>query len=281
MATEKIDPFHHVIDGDIEIFDSTHAIVHLPNWFNRFHLEMAIAAVLLVLVFVTVAQFLKKGKIPRGRLLNAFEFLLLFIRDQVAKPTIGEHDYKRYLPFLWTLFLFILAMNMLGMIPFMGTATASIYVTGALALIAFGVIHGGGVKEHGWGGYIKTFKPHIEANDKVTAAIAPTISIGLFFLEIFSAFVRGFVLAARLFANMLAGHTVLFVMLLFIKMAGNASMGFVSESTSTWLFWLVTPFSVVLSTLMSVLELFVAFLQAFVFTFLTSIFIGLALHPEH
>jgi F-type H+-transporting ATPase subunit a len=207
------------------------------------------------------------------------EWLLLFIRDEVAIPTLGEHEHKRFLPFLWTLFVFILTMNLLGMIPFMGSATGSLAVTGPLALVAFIVIHVNGIKSaHGFGHYIKTFRVHIDREGALLKIMAPFIEIGVFFLEIMTAFIRAIVLAVRLFANMLAGHTTLFVLLSFITMIG---MAIEQQLTGEMWFWIITPSSILTLVGLSMLELFVALLQAFVFVFLTSTFLGMAMHPEH
>ena len=135
------------------------------------------------------------------------------------------------------------------------------------------------VANHGPIGYMKTFVIPIEADDTITKILAPFITVGLFFLEILGAFIRGIVLAVRLFANMLAGHTVLFIILAFIRMVGvEAGEG---NHVANFLFWPITTVSVFMVTLLSVLELFVACLQAFVFTFLTATFIGMAMHPQH
>ena len=204
-----------------------------------------------------------------------------FIRDDVARSSIGEHDYKRFLPFLWTLFFFVLTINLLGMLPFVASATASLAVTGALALISFTVIHYNGVvANHGFVGYFKTFVPNIERNDTILKIIGPFIIVGITALEILGAFIRAFVLAVRLFANMLAGHTVLFIMLLFIRMVGQSAI-LHPDGMASYLFWPIVFGDVLLVTALSMLELLVAVLQAFIFTVLTAVFIGLAMHPEH
>ena len=282
MPSEKheIDPFAHVADSDhFEIFDSAHIGFHLPAPITKFMVMELLAAGLLLWGFIWVARKIATGDVPRGRLWNFLEWVLLFIRDQVAKPALGEHDYKRFLPYLWTVFLFVLVMNLTGMIPFMASATASLAVTAALALVSFIVIHYNGyVNNHGFMGYMKTFIPHIEMNDPVMRILGPPILVGMFFLEILSAFIRSIVLAVRLFANMLAGHTVLFIILSFIAMIGHAAY---DSSMANWLFWPITGMSVGMVLALSMLELFVACLQAFVFTFLTAIYIGLAMHPQH
>ena len=284
MAAPTIDPFEHVIDSShIEIFPSIHWAIHLPKIFGfqitKFMVLELLAAVIILLIYLPVARRVSAGGPPQGKLTNAAEFILSFIRDQVARPAIGEHDYRRYLPLLWTLFLFILVCDLLGMIPFLGSPTASLAVTMVLAIISFIVIHYNGViANHGVKNYLKSFVPHIEGDDPVLKIMKPFIMVGMFFLEILGAIIRGFVLAVRLFANMLAGHTVLFVMLLFIRMIGFAAY---ESSTADTLFWPITLASVGLATTLSVLELFVACLQAFVFTFLTAVFIGMAMHPQH
>ena len=290
MASEQheFDPFAHVVDSDhFELFDTAGVAIHLPTYnlpgvgpvSVKFLLMELIAAGLILWAFLWVARRIATGEPSRGRLWNFLEWVLLFIRDQVAKPAIGEHDYKRFLPYLWTLFLFILMMNLLGLIPFMASATACLAVTAALAVVSFVVIHYNGyVANHGFMGYMKTFVPHIETNDPVMKYMGPPIKVGMFFLEVASAFIRAIVLAIRLFANMLAGHTVLFIILSFITMIGHAA---VESSTAGTLFWPITGVSVVMVIALTMLELFVACLQAFVFTFLTAIFIGLAMHPQH
>ena len=275
MASEKkgFDAFSHVADSShFEFLEGVS--LHLP-FTAKFILLQLIAATILLCVFLPFAKKVATGQPPKGRLWNFLEFLLIFIRDQVARPGIGDHDYKRFMPYLWTLFLFILTLNLLGMVPFMASATASLAVTGALALVSFVVIHYNGIQaNHGFKGYMKSFIPHIDTSDPIMKWLGPLILAMMFVLEILTAFILALVLAIRLFANMLAGHTVLFILLSFIPMAHNAG-------ASDLVFWGVTVSSVFTVVGLSMLELFVACLQAFVFTFLTSIFIGLAMHPQH
>lgn len=282
MASESgFNPISHVADShEIEIFESAHIAIHLPEPITKFHILIFLSGVIVLIAFTWLARRVATGERPRGKLWNFLEMILLFIRDQVARPSIGEHDYKRFLPFLWTLFLFILVMNLLGMIPFLGSATASLAVTGVLAGMAFVVIHYNGiVANHGFVNYMKTFIPHVDTSDPVMKIMGPPLLVGLFFLEVLGAIIRGLVLAVRLFANMLAGHTALVVMLSFIVMAGKAAAD--GSAQASTFFWPITLASVGMVTLLSLLELFVACLQAFVFTFLTAIFIGLAMHPQH
>jgi F-type H+-transporting ATPase subunit a len=283
MASESgFNPIHHVIDAKkFEFFETAGNVVYLPLGITKFQILITLSALLVLVPFVWVARKIATGEPPRGRLWNFLEMMLLFIRDEVVRPSIGEHDYKRFLPFIWTLFFFILVMNLLGMIPFLGSATASLGVTGALAIMCFIVIHYNGVVgNHGFVNYMKTFIPHIDMGEGVVMKIIGVFMMfGLFVLEVFGAFIRASVLAIRLFANMLAGHTALVVVLSFILMAGNAANA--GSAQASTFFWPITISSVVMVVLLSFLELFVACLQAFIFTFLTAIFIGLAMHPQH
>jgi F-type H+-transporting ATPase subunit a len=253
--------------------------IQLPPFVSKFMVLELIAFGIILAIFIPACRRIAQGGVPKGRLAHGVEALLLFIRDEVARPTLGEHHYKKFLPFLWTLFIFILALNLLGMIPFMGSPTASIAVTGVLALVSFFVIHYHGIKEnHGFGHYIKTFRVKIDREGALLKILAPFIELGIFVLEILTAFIRGIVLAVRLFANMLAGHTTLFVLLSFIAMIGLAVAN--GSAAGGW-FYLITPGSVISVVMLSMLELFVGLLQAFVFVFLTSTFLGMAMHPEH
>jgi F-type H+-transporting ATPase subunit a len=259
------DLFHHVIDsnhiGWFETFE--HFGIHLPPWLSKFMLLELVAAGLILLIYLPIGRKAREGGSPRGLLWNTFEVLLVFVRDKIAKPTIGEHDADRFVPFLWTLFLFILFCNLLGMVPGLGSPTGALAVTAVLALFAFVVIHGSAIRKMGFFGYLKSQVPH---------GMNPFIAYFIAAIEILAHFIKGTVLAVRLFANMFAGHLVLASLLGFITMVKYASV-FLSAP--------VTVGSVALVVGVSLLELFVAFLQAYVFTFLTSLFVGMALHPAH
>jgi len=216
------------------------------------HVWMLWIAALLVFAIVTAAAR-QKGPVPRG-LRNLLEPLLDFLRDQVMMPNMGEAGLP-YLPFLWTLFLFILVCNMLGLVPGGATATANISVTATLALISFLVTHFAGVRKNGL---------------HYVTALVPPVPLWLWPLmlvvELIGLVAKPFALAIRLWANMNAGHIVLLVIMGFIFIFKN---------------WGVVVISVGGGIVLSVLELFVALVQAYVFTFLTAVFMGLALHPEH
>jgi F-type H+-transporting ATPase subunit a len=233
---------------------------------TKFMILELIAAGLILAIYLPLARRLQNGDPARGWRDNAFEVLLTFIRDEVAKPSIGEHHADQYVPFLWTMFLFILFNNLLGIIPFGASATASINVTGALALCVFFAIHGCAIARMGLGRYVQSLWPHIDVPYGLGYVLKPMI----FIIEIIGVLVRNAVLAVRLFANMFAGHMVLATILIFIYVARNHSL---------WA--IITVGSVLGIVALSLLEIFVAFLQAYIFVFLTALFMGMAMHPEH
>jgi F-type H+-transporting ATPase subunit a len=293
MAKGKaIDPFAHVVDsGHIEILPTAGLEVHgleVGHTPLKFIIFITFSATLVAIAMIWLGRKMRNGDPPRGKLWNVVESLLFFVRDKIAVPGIGAHDANKYLPYLTTLFLFIFTMNLLGMFPFLGSPTASIMVTGALALVSFVVIHVSGIQEMGTGKYLKTFIPHIHMEGgTVMKVFGFGLKWGMAVLEYLTAFIRAGVLAVRLFANMLAGHTVLFMILFFIALVTPGSehqIEFVKkqgEGVQNVMWGAMSIFSVGLVTALSLLELFIAGLQAFIFTFLTSVFIGLAKHPPH
>jgi F-type H+-transporting ATPase subunit a len=187
--------------------------------------------------------------------------MLVYVRNDIAIPAIGDKkDADRFMPLLWTLFFFVLVGNLLGMLPWLGSPTGALATTAALALCVFITVHGSGIRENGLGHYIESFVPPVP--NWVKPILIP--------IEILSHLLRPFILAFRLFVNMLAGHTVLFVFLSFIAIAGPTLLGY-----------FIVGGSVLANVILSFLELLVAFIQAYVFTFLTALYIGGALHPQH
>lgn len=260
------DPMEHVMDSHYwHVLDALPAIPLGP--FTKYQILMVVAAGLVCAIFIPLAKKVQSGEPPRGLWWNTFESLLTFIRDNVAKPYISHHA-DHYVPFLWTMFLFILFCNLLGMLPFMGSPTASFTVTAVLAAIVYLYIHVCGILENGVGHHLLAFAPHLDMPFVLKLLIVPMIWV----IEFVGLGLKCFVLAVRLFANMFAGHMVLATILMFIPLAKMASEG---------LFWTVTAGSVLGVVALSLLELFVAFLQAFIFTFLTALFLGSTLHPEH
>jgi F-type H+-transporting ATPase subunit a len=200
--------------------------------------------------------------------------MLLYFRDNVARPCIGGHDADRFVPFLWTVFFFVLGCNLFGMIPWMGSPTGALATTAALALVTFLTVIGSGMKKLGPAGFWKAQVPHMDLSLNIAGInFEPLLKVVLlpmiFVIEVLGLVIKHGVLAVRLLANMMAGHVVLAVIIAFI-----------GASAQSLLWWVVAPASVLGATALSMLELFVAFLQAYIFTFLSALFIGMAVHPH-
>jgi len=232
------------------------------------HMFMVTVAAVLLLIIIPLTGKSKK-MVAAGYLANLIESICVYLREEVAKPVMGRHS-DRYIGFVWTVFFFVLTLNLLGMVPtekiimlltgrenhFGGPATANIWITGAMAAVTFFMMHITGIKEQGLWHYIVNFAP------PVPWWMIPLI----YFLEIIGSLVKPFVLAIRLFANIIAGHMILatFIGLIFIlKNYGAVAL------------------SMTFAVGQSFLELFVAFLQAFIFTFLSALYIGSSIQPEH
>jgi F-type H+-transporting ATPase subunit a len=265
----------HVTDSrHWELFESfgLHEI-ELPVIFGvpitKFMILEVLAALAIIAIYLPLAMRIRDGELPRGTFVNFFEVFLTFVREDIAKPGIGEHDADEHVPFLWTLFLFILFNNLFGLIPFLGSATASIYVTLGLALLVFGYMHGHAIIKMGLVPYLTSLWPNF---DIPIPGLGFFIKLLIFGIEWMGVLVRNMVLAVRLFANVFAGHMVLATFLIFIWMAQNLTVPLWSVITLTSVLGIIA---------LSLLELFVACLQAYIFTFLTALFMGMALHPEH
>ena len=231
------------------------------------HMFMVAVATLLLLIGIPLAMR-SKSDVPSG-LRNMIESICVFLREEVARPVMGEHT-DRYVGYVWTVFFFILSLNLLGMIPsekiivlftgkenhFGGPATANIWITGAMATVAFFMTHIAGIREQGLWRYLVNLAPP-----------APWWMLPLiYFLEIISAFVRPFTLAVRLFANIVAGHMIIatFLGLIFVFRSYSAAVA-----------------SVFFVVALSLLDLLVAFIQAYIFAFLSALYIGSSVASEH
>ncbi len=220
---------------------------------------MFLIMIILLLIFTAVARSYKKnGGIPK-RLTGWMEPLVIFIRDDVAKPNIGDKKYAKYVPFLLTLFFFIWGLNLLGLTPIGFNVTGNIAVTMVLAVITLIVTLVSANKNY-WG--------HI-FNPPVPGALKPLMVP----IEIVGVFTKPFALMIRLFANITAGHIVILSLISLIFIAQNAG--------GDGLAWGMSLPSMLLVLFISVLELLVAVLQAYIFTLLTALFIGMAVEEHH
>ncbi len=244
--------FHHILNSkEIEIFPGATGIM-LPFGMT-IHSLMLVLAVIMIAVFLITS--IKKGTLkPKGPAIIA-ENLVLFVRDDIVYPIMGEKRGEKWLPFFFTQFIFLLIVNLLGLIPAFKTATGNINVTTAMALIVFLLIFFTGIKKLGFFKFFKHFFPE-----------GTNLFIGFFvaFLEFIGLITKSLVLSLRLFANMFAGHLAIlsFLVLIFVI---NPFFGFVS-----------LPFAV----FTYLLEVLIVLLQAFVFTLLSCIFITMASTPE-
>ena len=253
---------HHVLDGNYLDF-TPFGKIYLPEIhlfgidlsLTRHVIFMWLAVIILILVFIKVSKSYKKSLVPKG-VSNFVEVLIMFVKDEIAKPTIGK-GHERFLPYLLTVFFFILTCNFLGLIPFGSTATSNISVTATLAIISFIVIQLGGMMKNGPLGYFKGLIPH-----GVPAWLIPI----MFIVEILGLFTKPFALAIRLFANMTAGHIVILALLGLI---------FILKTV------VVIPVSVAFALFIYLLEILVSLIQAYIFTMLSSLFIGMAVHQDH
>jgi F-type H+-transporting ATPase subunit a len=280
---------HHVTDS--HVWESPFGIVHLPRW-QPVHLGglvidlsptkhvamMLIAATLLCGVMIWTAQRTHppaRERAPRG-LANMLEAFVIFIRDEVVLANIG-HGGEKYVPYVLTLFFFVLFSNMLGLLPWMATATANLSVTATLAVLSLIIIEVSGFRTLGPKGYARTIFYAPPGMHPVAQALMVVIMTPV---EILGKLAKPFALAIRLFANMNAGH---FVILALIGLAVTAGAVF-HKTTSPILGALAAAVPVLAPIVMGVailaLELFVAVLQAYIFATLTSVFIGLIRHAH-
>lgn len=229
------------------------------------HVVMLLVAATLCLVTLLLAarahkrQHLDKGK-PKG-FANGIEALVLYIRQEVVLPNVGHHG-EKYAPFILTLFFFILFANLLGLIPYGSTATGNISVTATLAIITFIVVEVAGIRTLGKG-YLKTIVYWPSGQPLVINALLTPLMTPI---EIFGKFTKPIALAIRLFANMTAGHIVVLSLIGLIFTFGSYAMA---------------PVPLLMALGIMVLEVFIAFLQAYVFALLASVFIGLIREGAH
>ena len=268
----QIDFLHHIQDS--REWELPGTVVHFPaagTWMlgpidltpTKHTLFLGFAGLLTLLTLLAGAGLASRAQPGRtsGKRHNLIEAMVLFIRNEVVMPNVG-HGGEKYAPFVVTLFFFILFNNLLGLIPYGSTATAGISVTAALALMVFFVVEIGGLLAVGPRQYWHTiwFVPagmNPIAGNLMAAALMP--------IELAGKFVRPIALAIRLMANMTAGHIVLLAIISLIFVFGS---------------WAVLPAPLLMAVAITFLELFVAFLQAFIFAMLTSVFIGLVRHAH-
>ncbi len=251
---------HHVLDSNE--WDLLFTKIHLPEihlWGIDFTISkhvvmMWIASLLAIIVFKFGMKW--KNQIPVG-LTRFFEPLILFVRDEIVYLNFGKKEGKKFVPFFLTVFFFILFMNMIGMVPLMGAASSNFSVTAGLAGVSFLLMHLAGMFHYG---PIKHFKNFVPSG--LPWWLVPVI----FPIELIGTVGRSVALCIRLFAAMTAGHIVIM-----------SFIGLIIVLNSVY----VSLFSIPVAIFISLLEVFFAFLQAYIFTFLTSLFVSMTYHVDH
>ena len=239
------------LDPSVKVYDVS---------LGRNAVQMLISVILLIWIMTSVAAKYKKGQgvtSAPGGFQNVIEPVVIFIRDEVGKPNLGDR-YEKYMPFLLTVFFFILINNLIGLLPGTANVTGNIAFTAMLGIVAFLVIMFSTGK-HYWG--------HI-VNPPVPLGVKPIMIP----VEILGIFTKPFALIIRLFANMISGHIIIlsFIILIFIFGAMNTALG-----------WGTSPFFVLLAVFIYLIEILVAFIQAYIFANLTAVFIGQAFAGGH
>ncbi|MEM8875740.1 MAG: F0F1 ATP synthase subunit A [Planctomycetota bacterium] len=270
-------PLTHVID---------HAIIKAGNYFilSNHMVMVTVAAVLMLLVFPKITEKYRQGELVPTGTRNFFEVILVYLRDDVAKPALGDQTTK-YMPFLWTLFFFILFCNLLGLLPLdvltkplmvipgieysiYGTATSNLGVTFVLALFAFVFWTYNGIKTVGFSAWASHF----------TAGTPWFMWIIMVPVEFVGMLVKPAALMIRLFANMTGGHILLAVLISFVALAYKGFGGGAGGTVGA----IGIGIPVLIGTVaIMFLELFIAFLQAYIFTFLTALFLGQMVAHHH
>ena len=243
---------YHVADGNASVWNLPFIRIPALDVFRNDGVMLAVALVVLVGLFGVLYR--KKQEIPRGWS-NLLELFVLFVREQIVRPYFREDEVRRLAPVFCTFFFLILTLNLLGLVPLFSAATSNISVTGALALVTATFMVGGAIWKKGPVGFLKCFVP--------AGAPLPLMVI-LTPVEIISFFSRVFALAIRLFANVLAGHILIFALLSMVVLFGWVAFPVVFMVVGIYFF-----------------EIFMSFLQAYIFTLLSAIFISQMIYEEH
>lgn len=250
-----LDVMHHIANGqemEVPLLPFLGAI-HLPPGVTKVHVWMTFAALTLIAVFAIARR--GAGIVPKG-LYNLLEALVVFVRDEIAEKNIGHHHGRQFTPFLLTVFFFILTCNLLGLLPGGVTATGNINVTATLAVITLLTMQVSGIQQYGFFGHFKNLVP-----SGVPLWLLPIMIP----VEILGVLAKPFALAVRLFANMTAGHVIILSLIGLIFTIGT----------------FFSPVSIAFALFIFLLELLVAFLQAYIFTMLTALFVGMSVHASH
>jgi F-type H+-transporting ATPase subunit a len=302
-APGEEDIFHHVRDAPY-FHLPLETYIRLPGFdlfghhfqLTKFMVLQVVAGLFVLFVFRGLARRIASGQAASGGWWNFWELLALYVRDNVVRPTIGDgehhghsegehgddghghapaiahhdssHPADKYLPFVWSCFFYVLVCNLIGAFPWLGSPTGEINVTGALAAVTAVTVIIYGTQRSGFVGFWLSLAPGMDLSPGMKIVLVPVIWL----IELVGFVIKHGVLAIRLFANMMGGHTVLAVIMLFIATAAT--------SKTLWLYPVVVPSSILGQLFVGTLELLFSFVQAYIFAFLATLFIGMAVHPH-
>ena len=247
---------HHVVD------QADYRPLGLPIAFPTKHLFFLITVMAIVFGISRLAIASYKNGAPSG-IGSAVESLVVYVRDEIAEKNIGHGDGAKFTPLLLSFFFFILVAALFGLMPFSATSTGNISVTFALAFISVLAQQYAGLSKYGVAGHFKNLIPH---------GLPAPLLIVMIPIEILGMFTKPFALMVRLFANMLAGHMMITALLMLVPVMAQTSFGFGVA---------MIPVSLGMALFIMCLEVLVAFIQAYVFTLFSAIFIGMYAHPSH
>jgi F-type H+-transporting ATPase subunit a len=252
---------HHIMDSqtmELPFVGTVHLpTLHLGPWalpITRHVVMLWVAAAIVVVIAGIAAR--RRALVP-GRTQSLVEILVVFVRDELARKNIGPHG-DRFVPYLITTFFFILVCNLVGLVPYGATATSNIGVTATLAGLSFLVTQASGIRVYGVVGHFRNLVPH-----GLPLWLLPIMIP----VEILGMLAKPFALCVRLFANMTAGHVVIISLISLVFILKSVLVGVL----------LSVPFALFINGI----EILVAFLQAYIFTMLTSLFIGMSVHASH
>ena len=245
---------HHVMHhaGSVDTWNLPFVHLNVLEWFRYDSVMVFVVVALLIAVSFAVRR--SYGTIPKG-IAAVAELFVVFIRDQIVYAHFGAKEGRRFVSFFCTLFVFILTANLLGLVPFFSTATGNVSVTAGLATVYMFTTLGAMIRLRGLHGFKAAFVP-----PGLPGPLVPLMAV----MEVIGFFSRTFALTVRLFANMLAGHIVIYSLLSLIVVIG----------------WTALP-SMLITVAMYFFEVFVAFLQAYIFSLLSAIFMNMMVNPEH
>lgn len=257
---EAFDKLPAEINHLVSSFSSIPVVGDLMHGVTQYTFWLIISSIVLLVLMFAFSR--RVSVVPHGRFQNAMEFVLEYLENDVGVGILGKESWRRHLPFLGTLFMFIVVNNIVGIIPGMKPGTGTISTTAALAVVVFIYFVRVGMKNHGVWGYIKSLAP---------SGVMFPLNILIWLIELISTLLRPITLAVRLFCNMFAGHIVLGSFALMVSLFAEP---LIAEITAANVLGALP--SVVFAGILFVIyaiEIFVAFVQAYVFTVLTAVYI--------